>query len=95
MTFWFLAAVAYPSLNAIMSARVPPNAQGELQGGLASLMSLSAIVGPPAMTQVFAEFSGPHATVHFPGAPFFAAGVLALGSVMLYVISLRSTDRPG
>ncbi len=95
MTFWFLAAVAYPSLNAIMSARVPPNAQGELQGGLASLMSLSAIVGPPVMTQVFAHYSGAQAEFVFPGAPFFAAGLLALGSVMLYVISLRATDRPG
>ena len=49
------------------------NAQGELQGAVACLYSLSAILGPPLMTQVFGHFSSPTARVHFPGAPFLAA----------------------
>src|SRR5262249_48191019 len=45
-----LQGVAYPSMNAVMSKKVPPNEQGELQGGLASMMSLSTIAGPILMT---------------------------------------------
>ena len=37
----------------IMSSRVPANAQGELQGGLGSVVSMAAIVSPPVMTGVF------------------------------------------
>ena len=82
---WGLAAMSWPSLNALMSQQVPPNAQGELQGGLASLSSLAAIVGPPLMTQLFGKFSDNAGAVYFPGAPFFAAALLALASAMILV----------
>jgi len=80
---WGLAAMSWPSLNALMSQQVPPNAQGELQGGLASLSSLAAILGPPLMTQLFGTFSDTAAAVYFPGAPFLAAALLALASAMI------------
>lgn len=81
---WALAALAWPSLNALMSQQIPPTAQGELQGGLASVSSLSAIIGPPLMTQLFGHFAGAAAPVQFPGAPFIAAALLAvLSAVML------------
>ena len=51
--------MSWPSLNALMSQQVPPDAQGELQGGLASLSSLAAVLGPPLMTQLFGKFSEP------------------------------------
>jgi len=80
---WGLAAMSWPSLNALMSQQVPPNAQGELQGGLASLSSLAAVLGPPLMTQLFGRFSDSAGAVYFPGAPFFAAALLALASAMI------------
>ena len=80
---WGLAAMSWPSLNALMSQQVPPNAQGELQGGLASLTSLSSIITPPAVTQIFGYFTESGAPVYFPGAPFFAAALLALASAMI------------
>ena len=51
-------------------AQVPANAQGDLQGAVASVYGLSSIVGPPLMTEVFGYFSAPTARVHFPGAAF-------------------------
>jgi len=60
-----------------MSHRVPPDAQGELQGGISSLQSLSAILGPPMMTQLFGYFTSPAAPLQLPGAPFFAAALLS------------------
>lgn len=84
---WALAALSYPSLQALMSQQVPANAQGELQGGAASLFSLSSIVGPPLFTQLFGFFSAPDAPVHFPGAAFMGAAVLTCGSLALLLKS--------
>jgi DHA1 family tetracycline resistance protein-like MFS transporter len=50
-------ALTYPSMNALASRQIPANAQGELQGAIACLYSLSAIVGPPLMTNIFGYFS--------------------------------------
>jgi len=85
----FIFALAYPSMNAIASRQTPANAQGELQGAVACLYSLSAILGPPLMTQIFGHFSAGTARVHFPGAPFAAAAALTLGSAALFVRAVR------
>jgi len=85
----FIFALSYPSMNAIASHHTPANAQGELQGAVACLYSLSAILGPPLMTQVFARFSSPTARVHFPGAPFLVAALLSVGCAALFVHALR------
>jgi DHA1 family tetracycline resistance protein-like MFS transporter len=91
IVLWGLAAMSWPSLNALMSQQIPANAQGELQGGLASLSSLTAILGPPLMTQLFGWFSDAAAAVYFPGAPFLAAALLALSSA---IILLRICGEP-
>jgi len=89
----FLFALTYPSMNALASQQTPANAQGELQGAVASLYSLSAIAGPPLMTQVFAHFSAPSATVYFPGAAFITAAVLTVGCAALFLRALRLAPR--
>jgi MFS transporter, DHA1 family, tetracycline resistance protein len=89
----FLFALTYPSMNALLSQRVPANAQGELQGAVACLYSLSAIIGPPLMTQVFAHFSAPAARVYFPGAAFVTAAALTGGCAALFVRALRRAPR--
>ncbi len=90
MLLWFLGAAVYPSMNALMSQQIPPNGQGELQGGLASLLSLSAILGPPLMTGLFGYFSAPGAPVHFPGAAFLCAALLVCISLVLCLRSVRA-----
>jgi len=72
-----------PSVQSIMSAHIPANAQGELQGAIGSMAGLVAILSPPFMTQLFAHFSADDATVHFPGAPFFAAALFTLLALAL------------
>jgi DHA1 family tetracycline resistance protein-like MFS transporter len=86
---WFLGALVMPSTNALMSHRVEKSAQGELQGAVASLFGLSAIVGPPLMTQLFGRFSAPDAPVQLPGAAFFASTLLAWTSFALYYRATR------
>jgi DHA1 family tetracycline resistance protein-like MFS transporter len=89
MFTWFLAAIVMPSTQALMSHRIPPSAQGELQGGVASLYSLSSILGPPMMTQLFGYFSSDGAPVHVPGAAFLFAALLTGGSLMLFRRAVR------
>jgi DHA1 family tetracycline resistance protein-like MFS transporter len=86
---WFFGAIVMPTTNAIMSHLISPDAQGELQGAVASLFSLAAIIGPPIMTHLFARFSAPDAPVHVPGAAFLAAAVLAGGCFVIFWLSTR------
>lgn len=90
---WGAAAFTWPSLNGLMSQQIPANAQGELQGGLASLGSLAAILGPPLFTQLFGAFSSPDAPVQFPGAPFLAAALLALASAVLLARAMEPSKQ--
>ncbi len=90
LTFFFVGLV-YPSLNALMSRQVPASAQGELQGGIASLYSLSSIVGPPLLTQLLGYFSSPQAPVHVPGAAFLAAAALSTSCIVLLARTTRAS----
>ena len=84
------ASVGFPALQAILSRRVADDAQGELQGVLASLVSLATIVTPLVMTQVFARFSDAETKIYAPGAPFLlSAAIMAVG----IVVFLRSRRR--
>lgn len=78
-----LGGIGGPALQASISGHVPPNEQGELQGILTSLMSLTSIIGPLLMTHLFYYFTKSSAPVHFPGAPFFLGGILMMISAWL------------
>jgi DHA1 family tetracycline resistance protein-like MFS transporter len=83
-----LGGIAGPALQGIMSSQVPGNEQGELQGALTSLISLTSIVGPLLMTYLFACFTKPGALFYFPGAPFLMGAVLTLLSILFAIKSL-------
>jgi DHA1 family tetracycline resistance protein-like MFS transporter len=84
-----LGGIAGPALQAIISGHVPPNEQGELQGALTSIMSATAIIGPPMMTNLFAHFTAPGAPVYFPGAAFLLGAVFMLGSAIWSYVVLK------
>jgi DHA1 family tetracycline resistance protein-like MFS transporter len=84
-----LGGFTVPALQGIVSTQVPADEQGELQGTLTSLISLTSVFGPLLMTYLFAQFSKPDAMVYFPGAPFLAAAVLAFLSLILVYRSLQ------
>jgi DHA1 family tetracycline resistance protein-like MFS transporter len=85
-----LGAVVTPALQGIMSRAVPDNAQGELQGVLASVNAVSMIFSPLLMTQVFAAFTAPDAPVWFPGAPFLLSMGLMLVCLAIHVAKPRA-----
>ena len=78
-----LGGIAGPALQGIMSGVVPPNEQGELQGGFTSLMSLASIIGPLIMNSLFAFFTKADAPVYFPGAAMLLGAVLTVISTIL------------
>jgi DHA1 family tetracycline resistance protein-like MFS transporter len=85
-----LSGFIMPSIQSLLSTRVAANQQGELQGVMASVASIGAIIGPLLMTQTFAAFTGPQAIVHFPGAAFVVAGLLSMVAIGVFVANQRS-----
>ena len=84
-----LGGIAGPALQGIMSTQVPPNEQGELQGGLTSMMSVTSIIGPLLMTGLFSHYTAKGPEVYFPGAPLIAGAILTVFSIFLAAASLR------
>jgi DHA1 family tetracycline resistance protein-like MFS transporter len=84
-----LGGIAGPALQGTITEQVPANEQGELQGALTSLASLSSIFGPWLMTYLFYTFTKPGAPVILPGAPFILGSILMLLSALLAVRSFK------
>ena len=90
-----LGGIAGPALQGYMSTNVPANGQGELQGGLTSLMSLSSVFGPLLMSWSFYYFTTTGAPFQFPGMPFIIGAVLMLASALLAVRSFKRAKTAG
>jgi DHA1 family tetracycline resistance protein-like MFS transporter len=77
-----LIGLTMPSIRAILSRATPANAQGELQGAIAGIVSFTAVVIPFTMTHIFSWATATHPP--FPGASFLVAAVaLAAGAALL------------
>lgn len=72
-----------PSMQALMSQRVGPSEQGQLQGALASLFGVAGMIGPLVFTEVFAFAIAQHRAVRLPGSPYWLASALLLGSMLI------------
>jgi len=73
-----LGGITGPALQGLISNQVPANEQGELQGALTSLISLTSIVGPLIMNNLFAYATSKDSLFYLPGASFFLAAFLIL-----------------
>jgi DHA1 family tetracycline resistance protein-like MFS transporter len=83
-----LMGLVSPSLQALMTARVQPQEQGQLQGANSSIMGLTGLVGPGLFTLTFAYFIGAGTKWHMPGAPFLLAAAL-----MVLALAIAGTIR--
>lgn len=73
-----LGGITGPALQGLISNQVPANEQGELQGALTSLISLTSIVGPLIMNNLFAYATSKDSLFYLPGASFFLAAFLII-----------------
>ena len=85
--------LVHPMLIALMSKAVPDDAQGELQGGIASVMNVAMLVGTVFFSQAFGYLLDPSAQVQTAGLTFFiAAGFLAVALAMFVVVDRRNDN---
>lgn len=83
-----LGGIAGPAIQGLISNQVPPTEQGELQGALTSLISLTSIIGPLIMNNLFAYATAKDSWFFLPGAPFFLAALLIFISGFLALKTL-------
>ncbi len=84
-----LFGLAMPAMQSMMSRQVPGDAQGELQGAIAGLQSISAIIAPLIMTQLFHWATRPAVGRGLPGAPMLLGAVLLVAAGLLFAAAMR------
>ena len=82
--FGSLGGLTGPAIQSIVAGSVSPNEQGNIQGALTSLMSLTNIVAPLFITAgLFSYFTSETAIVQLPGAPFLLGSMLLIIAIVI------------
>lgn len=84
-----LGNIANPALQSMISKDTPSQEQGELQGSLMSLASLTAILAPLLYTFLFNSFTKSQGGPHFPGAPYMMAAFLCVLCLILFSKAIK------
>ena len=79
---------AQPALTALMSREAPDNAQGELQGGIASLQNIAMLAGTLFYALAFGWFMQPNPIAVTPSAGYFICAAL-LVITLAYFLTLK------
>jgi DHA1 family tetracycline resistance protein-like MFS transporter len=90
IVFSALQGLVYPSMNALLSRLTDASHQGALQGGMSSINSLAAIIGPVATTQALA-FGAEHGA---PGGGFLLAALLVFSALLITLFGVVPRLRP-
>lgn len=78
-----LWGLAGPPSQSLMTQRVSPSEQGELQGAIGAVRSLAMLIGPGIFSVTFAAFIDPRRAHALPGAPWYLAGLLLLIALVI------------
>lgn len=94
LLFWYgipllnLMSLAWPSAQSLLSHKIGPSEQGQLQGAINSLRGIAGLIGPGIFTYIFSKSIGDHALIHSPGMPFYtAAAMLLIGFIIAATIA--------
>ena len=97
--YWFWAGIPLMALwgfsgaatLALMTRRVSPSEQGQLQGANSSVMGIASMIGPALFTLSYARAISPEHGFNLPGAPYLlAAVVLGLALIASVVVTRPS-----
>jgi DHA1 family tetracycline resistance protein-like MFS transporter len=80
LSLWGLGS---PAMQSLMTRRVDKSAQGQLQGAMMSMFGVAGMIAPLVFTQVFGVAISPKWGFHLPGAPYWLAALLMLGSLAI------------
>ena len=84
-----LSDMAPPLMTAFAANLVGEDQQGVVQGVIASLSSVAAVIAPLVMTGVFEQFVN-DTGVYLPGAPFLLGAVL-IAMIIPLLMRMKST----
>ena len=84
-----------PGLQALMTRRVAPHQQGQLQGANQSLQGIAAVFGPLIFGLVFAWSIRADSLLHAPGLAIYLAGGLLASAFLLALHSARAPPTGG
>jgi DHA1 family tetracycline resistance protein-like MFS transporter len=86
MPIFALMGLVQPGLQGLMTRRVAPHEQGQLQGANSAALGLAAIFGPPIFGLTFAWSLRHEAVLHAPG---LAVGLASAFMVAAFLLALR------
>ena len=90
IVFGALAGLAMPAIQGLVAGTVGPSEQGEIQGALTSLTSLTSIFAPLIFTAgLFSFFTSNAAPIALPGAPFLLGSILFAVSLVVLIRLFR------
>ena len=75
-----LWGLANPCMQSMMSQRVSPSEQGQLQGAVNSLFGIAGMIAPLLFTGAFAYAISPEKAVAFPGIAYWMATAMLMGT---------------
>jgi MFS transporter, DHA1 family, tetracycline resistance protein len=94
LVFASLGGITGPAVQGLISRNVGADEQGGMQGSLASLSSISGILGPLVATELFSHFVRPTAPIELPGAAFFFSAGLTVVALLLAIRSFQRNPVP-
>jgi DHA1 family tetracycline resistance protein-like MFS transporter len=75
--------ISMPAAQGMMTHRVSEREQGELQGALQSMRSITFILGPWMFLKIFGWSIDPKHALNLPGAPFYVAAALLFAAMLM------------
>jgi MFS transporter, DHA1 family, tetracycline resistance protein len=90
-----LMAFFTPAIQGLMSRRLGPSVQGQLQGANGSLMGIAGMIGPLLFPSIYAYSVNPQTPLYTPGMPFLVAAGCLVAAITIALITLgpvKKTD---
>ncbi len=87
-----LGGIAGPTVQGLISNQVSEKEQGNLQGAITGLVSVTAILGQFIFSPVFYFFIRPETTIYFPGAPYALAAIFLLAAFLFAWWAMNRMD---
>ena len=84
--------VAGPTIQGVISNQVSEKEQGNLQGAITGLVSVTAILGQLTFAPVFYYFIRPESEIYFPGAPYVLAALLLFIALLFAILAMKRMD---
>jgi len=84
-----LMAFFTPAIQGLMSRRLGPTVQGQLQGANGSLTGIAGMIGPLLFPGIYAYSLNPNTPLNTPGLPFLVASGCLVIAILIALMTLR------